>query len=94
MKFLISRETLLKPLNLVAGVVERRQTLPILSNVMLVLEGNQLSITGTDLEVELVGRVELEKAPEAGGGPRNRGVGPKIGTGNYASGRLPGSAPG
>lgn len=67
MKFVISRESLLTPLNLVAGVVERRQTLPILSNVMLVLEGNQLSITGTDLEVELVGRVELEQAAESGG---------------------------
>ena len=67
MKFVISREALLKPLNLVAGVVERRQTLPILANVMLVLEGNQLSITGTDLEVELVGRVTLDQAPESGG---------------------------
>ena len=67
MKFVISREALLTPLNLVAGVVERRQTLPILSNVMLELEGNQLSITGTDLEVELVGRVTLEQPPESGG---------------------------
>ncbi|MGK0442131.1 MAG: DNA polymerase-3 subunit beta [Pseudohongiellaceae bacterium] len=67
MKFVISREALLKPLNLVAGVVERRQTLPILSNVMLELNGNQLSITGTDLEVELVGRVTLEKDAESGG---------------------------
>ena len=62
MKFTISRDALLKPLNLVAGVVERRQTLPILSNVLLSLEGNALSLTGTDLEVELVGRVELEQA--------------------------------
>lgn len=61
MKFLISREALLRPLTLVAGVVERRQTLPILANVMLVLEGEHLSITGTDLEVELVGRVVLGK---------------------------------
>ncbi|WP_116367783.1 DNA polymerase III subunit beta [Parahaliea mediterranea] len=59
MKFVISRDALLKPLNLVAGVVERRQTLPILSNVLLVLEGEKLSLTGTDLEVELVGRVQL-----------------------------------
>ncbi len=62
MKFSISRDALIKPLNLVAGVVERRQTLPILSNVLLSLEGNQLSLTGTDLEVELVGRVELASA--------------------------------
>ena len=60
MKFSISREALIKPLNLVAGVVERRQTLPILSNILLNLEGTQLSLTGTDLEVELVGRVEVE----------------------------------
>jgi len=60
MKFSIARDTLIKPLNLVAGVVERRQTLPILSNVLIVLEGSKLSVTGTDLEVELVGRLDLE----------------------------------
>ena len=62
MKFNISRDALLKPLNLVAGVVERRQTLPILSNVLLSLEGGQLALTGTDLEVELVGRVSVSGA--------------------------------
>lgn len=62
MKFSIARDSLIKPLNLVAGVVERRQTLPILSNVMLSLEGKELSLTGTDLEVELIGRVPLEAA--------------------------------
>jgi DNA polymerase-3 subunit beta len=66
MKFTVSRESLLTPLNLVAGVVERRQTLPILSNLKLVLDGNHLSFTGTDLEVELVGRVQLETPGEAG----------------------------
>ncbi|QQD18298.1 DNA polymerase III subunit beta [Spongiibacter nanhainus] len=60
MNFTISRDALIKPLNLVAGVVERRQTLPILANVQLVLDGQQLSLTGTDLEVELIGRVLLE----------------------------------
>ncbi len=66
MKFSISRDALVKPLNLVAGVVERRQTLPILSNVLLSLNGSQLSLTGTDLEVELVGRVEVEGGAEDG----------------------------
>lgn len=66
MHFTIQREALLKPLQLVAGVVERRQTLPVLSNVLLVVEGQRLSLTGTDLEVELVGRVDLEEAAEAG----------------------------
>ncbi|CAI8342913.1 MAG: DNA polymerase III subunit beta [Halieaceae bacterium] len=62
MKFSIARDALIKPLNLVAGVVERRQTLPILSNVLLALEDKTLSLTGTDLEVELIGRVELDAA--------------------------------
>ena len=51
MKFSLSREALLKPLQLVTGVVDRRQTLPILSNVLLSLEGSRLSLTGTYLEV-------------------------------------------
>ncbi|MDO6680848.1 MULTISPECIES: DNA polymerase III subunit beta [unclassified Oceanobacter] len=62
MKFVISREALLRPLQLVAGVVEKRQTLPVLSNVLLEVRGQQLSLTGTDLEVELVGRVTLDEA--------------------------------
>lgn len=66
MHFIIQREALLKPLQLVAGVVERRQTLPVLSNVLLVVQGQQLSLTGTDLEVELVGRVPLEERAEPG----------------------------
>jgi DNA polymerase III subunit beta len=66
MKFVISRDALLKPLNLVAGVVERRQTLPILANVLLSLEDRHLSLTGTDLEVELVGRVQLPAPGEDG----------------------------
>lgn len=66
MKFAISREALLKPLALVAGVVERRQTLPVLSNILLVVDGDQLSLTGTDLEVELVGRVALGEQGESG----------------------------
>ena len=55
MKFSLSREAFLKPLQLVVGVVERRQTLPILSNVLLSLENGRLSMTGTDLEVEIIG---------------------------------------
>ncbi|TWI57672.1 DNA polymerase-3 subunit beta [Pseudomonas duriflava] len=66
MHFTIQREALLKPLQLVAGVVERRQTLPVLSNVLLVVQGQQLSLTGTDLEVELIGRVTLEDKAEPG----------------------------
>jgi DNA polymerase-3 subunit beta len=61
MQFEISRDLLLKPLQFIAGVVERRQTLPILSNVLLSLKENELSLTGTDLEVELIMRIKLDK---------------------------------
>lgn len=66
MRFVITREALIKPLQLVAGVVERRQTLPVLSNILIVVEGSQLSLTGTDLEVELIGRIQLDEPAEAG----------------------------
>lgn len=66
MKFVIARETILHPLQLVAGVVEKRQTLPVLSNLLIEASGNQLLLTGTDLEVELVGLVELQELLEEG----------------------------
>ncbi len=66
MKFSISREALLRPLTLVAGVVERRQTLPVLSNVLIQVEQDQVSLTGTDLEVELIGRTVASQVDEAG----------------------------
>ncbi len=57
MKISIEREVLLSALQAVANVVERRQTLPILSNVLLAAEGEEISITATDMEVEVVARV-------------------------------------
>ena len=65
MKLRAARDVLLKPLQAVIGVVERRQTMPILSNVLLVAKGSELAVTATDLEVELV--AETEVAVEAGG---------------------------
>jgi DNA polymerase-3 subunit beta len=54
MKLTAAREDLLAPLQSVIGVVERRQTMPVLANVLLSAKENRLNITGTDLEVELV----------------------------------------
>jgi DNA polymerase III subunit beta len=54
MKLTAAREDLLAPLQSVIGVVERRQTMPVLANVLLSAKDNRLNITGTDLEVELV----------------------------------------
>jgi DNA polymerase III subunit beta len=57
MKFQISRSEMLKGLQAVIGVVERRQTMPILSNLMLKADKNGLMLAGTDLELELLTRV-------------------------------------
>ena len=65
MKFSAPRETILKTLQTVVGVVERRQTMPILSNVLLSVQGNKLIVSATDLEVEMVAEAEVEA--EAGG---------------------------
>jgi DNA polymerase-3 subunit beta len=55
MKLTAPREDLLSPLQDVIGVVERRQTMPVLANVLLTASGETaLSVAGTDLEVELV----------------------------------------
>jgi DNA polymerase-3 subunit beta len=59
MKLSASREALLEPLQAVIGVVERRQTMPILANVLIVARGNEVSVTATDLEVEMVASTEL-----------------------------------
>ena len=53
MKLTASRQNLLGALQAVIGVVERRQTMPILANVLLVAKDGQLAITATDIEVEL-----------------------------------------
>ena len=53
MKFSAEREAMLSPLQAVIGVVERRQTMPILSNVMVMAKSDGLTMTATDLEVEL-----------------------------------------
>jgi len=64
MKFTISREVLLQPLSQVIGVVERRQTLPVLANFMLVARDNRLTVTGTDMEVELISSVPAQVSLE------------------------------
>ena len=63
MKISINKEALLKPLTYVVGVVEKRQTLPILGNVFIKSVSNHLTIIGTDLETEIttfLNKVESE----------------------------------
>jgi DNA polymerase III subunit beta len=65
MKVTIQRNTLLKPLQMISGVIERCQTMPILANVLLTAE-KDLSIAATDLQMEVIGTVALEKEAEPG----------------------------
>lgn len=56
MRFTIQREALLRCLQHVVGVVERRQTLPVLANLLVAVSDDGIALTGTDLEVEMVAR--------------------------------------
>ena len=60
MKFTADRESLLKPLLTVQGVVERRQTLPVLSNLLMTARDGALAFTATDTEVELEARMTVD----------------------------------
>lgn len=62
MKLTLHREQLLKPLQLVIGAVDHKQAMPILSNVLLRVRDKALSVTGTDLEIELIGQSSVIEA--------------------------------
>ena len=64
MKTIIKRELILTPLQQVIGAVERRQTLPILGNVLLKSRGGSLTLTATDLEIEMVSKVDSPTAED------------------------------
>ncbi len=66
MKFTVSRESLLPPLQTIIGVIERKQTLPILSNILLKMTNDQLVLTGTDLEIQLVTRTTVDHVDQGG----------------------------
>ena len=53
MKISTERDNLLKPLQQIGGVVERRQTLPILANILINARNGTLRITPTDLEFQM-----------------------------------------
>jgi DNA polymerase-3 subunit beta len=60
MKFTTTREALLAPLQRVSGVIEKRQTLPVLSNVLMELDGGKLTLTGTDLEIQMTASATVD----------------------------------
>ncbi len=58
MRFSVARDSLLTPLQLISGVVEKKQTMPVLYNVLLMVDSTGVTLTGTNIEVELVCRIE------------------------------------
>lgn len=66
MKFSISRNALFRSLQTISSVVEKRQTMPVLANVLLVVEEDHLVITGTNAEVELIARIDEIAVTQAG----------------------------
>ncbi|MCU0896526.1 MAG: DNA polymerase III subunit beta [Burkholderiales bacterium] len=62
-----NRETLLKPLQAVSGIIERRHTLPILSNVLLQRTESKVSFVATDIEIEITAEVQVEGPGESRG---------------------------
>ncbi len=62
MKFAIRQEQFIHPLQMIGSIVERRQTTPILSNILVRVTPQQLSITGTDLEVEMITHINIDNA--------------------------------
>ena len=61
----INRETLLEPLYAVSGIIERRHTLPILSNVLLERKGTDITIVATDIEIQISARAVCDNPGEA-----------------------------
>ena len=64
MKFSIDKETFLKALQKVQGIVERRNTMPILSNVLMEASPERIHVTATDLEVGMRSAYSTEVAKE------------------------------
>ena len=60
------RETLLAPLQSVSGIVERRHTLPILSNVLLEKQGENLTFLATDIEIQITTHTQCVSGEENG----------------------------
>jgi DNA polymerase-3 subunit beta len=60
-----TRDTLLRPLQIVSGIVERRHTLPILANILIRKDGERVSFLSTDIEVQITTHADVGSGSEA-----------------------------
>jgi DNA polymerase-3 subunit beta len=63
-KIKTTNDRLLGPLQQVTGIVERRHTLPILSNVLITASGSRVEFLATDLEVQITARADIDGTAE------------------------------
>lgn len=66
MKFAVNRDQILGPLQQIVRVIDKRQVMPILSNVLVQCRNNQLILTGTDIEIQIVSQLELADIRQEG----------------------------
>ncbi|MCQ8105474.1 DNA polymerase III subunit beta [Methylomonas sp. SURF-2] len=66
MKFIINRDQLLAPLQQIVSVIEKRQTMAILSNVLLHVDEDRLTMIGSDTEIQIVSKLNLDSVSDAG----------------------------
>ena len=64
LKIKTTNDKLLSPLQQVTGIVERRHTLPILSNVLITASGSKVEFLATDLEVQITAKADIDGAAE------------------------------
>ena len=58
MKFLISKNSIFKSLSHLQGVVDKKNTLPILSNILLEAKNNNLILSSTDMDISIIDKLE------------------------------------
>ena len=60
-----TRDTLLRPLQIVSGIVERRHTMPILANILIRKNGESVSFLSTDTEVQITTLANIGSGPDS-----------------------------
>ncbi|HAQ50890.1 MAG TPA: DNA polymerase III subunit beta, partial [Gammaproteobacteria bacterium] len=64
MQFTVNQTTITKPLQLLCSVVDRRSALPILTHIRLQISQGQLTMTTTDMELEMIGQLKVTAEQE------------------------------
>jgi len=64
MKFDVQRDDILGPLNVVLGIVEKKQTQPILSNILINVKNGLITLTASDLQMEIIATANVDSVKD------------------------------